>query len=118
LRNRGGIHEQTEIQAPDHSGTKKTAPFHHSGQRGGAPSASFFPGRSLLSYHRMQNELARLAARNQALEKRNRELAAEIERLKTDDAYLEEVARKKYGLLRDDEEVFDFSHRNGKRGKK
>jgi len=72
----------------------------------------FFPGRSLLSYHRMQNELARLAERNQALEKRNQELAAEIERLKTDDAYLEEVARKKYGLLRDNEEVYDFSRRS------
>jgi len=78
----------------------------------------FFPGRSLLSYHRMQNELARLQQRNQILEKRNRELAAEIERLKTDDAYLEEVARKKYGLLRDNEEVFDFSRRNAKRKKK
>ncbi len=78
----------------------------------------FFPGRSLLSYHRMQNELAQLLERNQALEKRNRELAAEIERLKTDDAYLEEVARKKYGLLRDNEEVFDFSRRNAKQKKK
>jgi len=75
----------------------------------------FFPGRSLLSYHRMQNELARLVERNKSLEKRNRELAAEIERLKTDDAYLEEVARKKHGLLRDNEEVYDFTPRKEKK---
>jgi cell division protein FtsB len=68
----------------------------------------FFPGRSLMSYYRMQKQVAILSRQNALLEQRNRELAAEIKRLQTDDSYLEELARKKYGLLKDNETVYEF----------
>ncbi len=77
----------------------------------------FFPGRSFMSYHRMRKQVSSLAQQNRQLEQRNRELAAEIKRLQTDDAYLEELARKKYGLLKDNETVYEFKGRGTKKGK-
>lgn len=77
----------------------------------------FFPGRSFMSYHQIQKQVSSLSRKNRQLEQRNRELAAEIERLQTDDAYLEELARKKYGLLKDNETVYEFKRRGTKKGK-
>lgn len=68
----------------------------------------FVPGRSFLSYWNMQQRLSVLVKDNERLEQRNRELVAEINRLQTDEAYLEELARKKYGLLKDNETVYEF----------
>jgi len=45
---------------------------------------------------------------NKNLEQRNVQLRREIDRLQNDDAYLEELARKKYGLLKKNEMVFEF----------
>ena len=70
-----------------------------------------------MSYHRMRKQVSSLAQQNRQLEQRNRELAAEIKRLQTDDAYLEELARKKYGLLKDNETVYEFKGRGTKKGK-
>jgi cell division protein FtsB len=66
----------------------------------------FAPGRGLLPYQRMKKEIRALAEENKALQQRNVELASEIERLKHDDAYLEELARQKYGMLKKNEEVY------------
>ncbi len=74
----------------------------------------FLPGHSLMSYYRLRRQVSALTLQNQRLEKRNRELATEIERLRTDDAYLEELARKKYGLLKDNETVYEFKTRKKK----
>ena len=68
----------------------------------------FIPGRSIMSYRNMQQQVSNLSRDNEHLEKRNRELAVEIERLQTDEAYLEELARKKYGLLKEHETVYEF----------
>jgi cell division protein FtsB len=75
----------------------------------------FFPGRSLMSYYRMQKKVSALTDQNARLEQRNRELTAEIKRLQTDDAYLEKLARKKYGLLKDNETVYEFKSSKKKR---
>lgn len=69
----------------------------------------FAPGGGYLQYRRLQKEIDTLARENMALEKQNGRLRQEINRLQQDEAYLEELARKKYGLLRKNEEVFDFS---------
>ena len=76
----------------------------------------FSPGRSLMSYYRMQKKVSSLARQNARLEERNRELTKEIKRLQTDDAYLEKLARKKYGLLKDNETVYEF--KSGRKKKK
>ncbi len=69
----------------------------------------FAPGRSLMSYRSMQKQVAVMTSEIEHLEQRNQELTAEIKRLKTDDAYLEELARKKFGMLKENETVYEFS---------
>ena len=60
----------------------------------------FAPGRGLLSHRKLKNEVQALVRDNRTLQQRNVELAEEIERLKNDEAYLEQLAREKYGLLK------------------
>ncbi len=57
----------------------------------------------------MQKQVAVMTSEIEHLEQRNQELTAEIKRLKTDDAYLEELARKKFGMLKENETVYEFS---------
>ncbi|WP_456388669.1 FtsB family cell division protein [Desulfolithobacter sp.] len=78
----------------------------------------FAPGGGYLQYRRLQKELDTLARENMALEEQNDRLRREIKRLQRDEAYLEELARKKYGLLRKNEEVFDFGSPTPSKGKK
>ncbi len=68
----------------------------------------FAPGWGLVHYNRLQNRVETLARENRTLEERNAELRKEIERLQNDDSYLEEVARKKYGLLKENETVYKY----------
>mgnify|MGYP000415504532 CR=1 FL=1 len=68
----------------------------------------FAPNRGLIQYHRLQKQVDTLARENKVLAERNDELHLEIERLRTDDAYLEELARQKYDLLRENETVYEF----------
>jgi len=37
-------------------------------------------------------------------------LESEIERLKTDSLYIEEIAREEYGMIKEGEEVFQITH--------
>lgn len=68
----------------------------------------FAPGRGLIDYFRLRSEVNALSEENRRLEARNIELSEDIRRLRSDDRYLEEVARKKHGLLKKDETVFEF----------
>ena len=47
-------------------------------------------------------------AENEALQKQNQKLSVEIKRLQQDEKYIEETARKKYGLLKKNEMVYEF----------
>lgn len=67
----------------------------------------FAPNWGLLHYRRLQSEIDSLATENKSLEERNAELQKEIDRLQNDDAYLEELARQKYGLLKENETVYE-----------
>ncbi len=68
----------------------------------------FAPGRGLLHYLQLQKEIAALTEENTQLASKNTELSEDIKRLRSDDKYLEEVARKKHGLLKKNETVFEF----------
>jgi cell division protein FtsB len=68
----------------------------------------FAPGRGLVQYLQLKKEMATLAEENNRLEAKNAELTEDIKRLRSDDKYLEEVARKKHGLLKKNETVFEF----------
>lgn len=69
----------------------------------------FAPGCGLLSYLKLRQEIVKLTEENRRLEERNVELTEEIHRLRTDEQFLEKVARQKHGLLKKDETVFDFA---------
>lgn len=68
----------------------------------------FAPERGLFHYLQLKKQITALTEENSRLEARNTELTEDINRLRSDDKYLEEVARKKHGLLRKDETVFEF----------
>jgi len=68
----------------------------------------FAPGRGLFPYRSLKKEVQTLNQENRTLKQNNVELAQEIERLKNDEAYLEQLARDKYGLLKKNEEVYDL----------
>ncbi len=74
----------------------------------------FAPGSGYLYYRNSQKELATIQQKNAELEQNNAILRQEIERLKTDEAYIEKVAREKHGLLKKDERVYEFDRPSGK----
>jgi cell division protein FtsB len=69
----------------------------------------FSPGAGLVSLIGHRGDLKQLEQRITELEKENNSLQAEIDGLQNDSEYLEEVARKEYGLLKKNERVYDFS---------
>lgn len=62
-----------------------------------------------LKYYQATNELETVKAQNQRLTKDNVNLRKEIIKIRTDPAYLEEVARKEFGLLKKNEVVYEFN---------
>lgn len=66
------------------------------------------PGSGFFHYLKLQREIASLTDENRQLEAKNIELSEDIKRLRSDEAYIEEVARKKHGLLKKNETVFEF----------
>ncbi|MGW8194287.1 MAG: FtsB family cell division protein [Desulforhopalus sp.] len=70
---------------------------------------SFAPGSGLFTYLAKRSELKELRQQTARIERQNVHLQEEIDRLHNDKEYLEKIARKEYGLLRKNEQVFDFS---------
>ncbi len=69
----------------------------------------FAPDMGVYSVMRERSRLQKLQSEIDDLKKQNSHLVQKIERIQTDEVYLEQVAREKYDLLREDEVVFDFS---------
>lgn len=72
----------------------------------------FLPERGLYFQRKQSQRVAAADAEREALVKKNEALWEEINRLKSDERYLEEVARQQHGLLKKDERVFEFSSRD------
>ena len=68
----------------------------------------FAPNRGILDLNRSQKEIERLQIENRKLLEENTALQEEINRLQNDPAYLEEKARKEYGLLKENEVLYIF----------
>ncbi len=77
----------------------------------------FSPGTGLISFRGHRSNLQQLKQEITELEKENHDLQAEIDGLQNDPEYLEEIARKEYGLLRKNERVYDFSNSSSKKKK-
>ncbi len=69
----------------------------------------FSPGSGLLAIWAEKKQAQGLEAETANLLRDNSELQAEIEKMKSDPAHLEEVARRDFGLLKPNERVYDFS---------
>ena len=69
----------------------------------------FAPHIGILAYLQKQSRFRSLEEKTFQLEKSNASLSTEIERLKNDPAYLEDVARREQGLLKKNEYIYDFS---------
>jgi cell division protein FtsB len=78
----------------------------------------FMPGKGLYFQRQQKLRVAAINAEKEELVKKNEALRQEIQRLKTDERYLEEVARDQRGLLKKDEQVFDFSRKEQKKTQK
>ena len=69
----------------------------------------FAPGTGVYSLLKLRNKTDRLESQTEELVKSNERLRAEIERVKNDPVYLEQIAREKYGMIKKNEQLFDFS---------
>lgn len=67
-----------------------------------------FSDKGFLQHKQMRKELQTIQAENQQLKKENEELKAKIEKIQNDPAFLEEVARRDFNLLKKNEVVFEF----------
>ena len=74
----------------------------------------FAPGRGMYHLHQRSKYLAELEVGNEDLVQQNSDISIDIERLQSDDEFLEQVAREKHGMLKDNETVFDFSKKKKK----
>lgn len=69
----------------------------------------FAPRSGVWALLQQHSRLAALERKTSALERDNRELEKEINRLRHNPDYLEEVARREHGLLKKNEYIYDFS---------
>jgi cell division protein FtsB len=75
-----------------------------------------FGRHGLLELNKMQKENERSLALIRELKQKNKLLAAEIRRLREDRQYLESVARKELGLVKDSEIIYRFKRDGNGRG--
>jgi len=68
----------------------------------------FFGEDGIFAYIRLKKEIKDNVARMRVIEEENLKMKRELERVKNDKEYLEEIVRKKYGLIREGEKVYRF----------
>ncbi|MBW2465765.1 MAG: septum formation initiator family protein [Deltaproteobacteria bacterium] len=68
----------------------------------------FAPNRGVFDLMKNRKKLENLQAENRRLKEENKTLQEEINRLQNDPAYLEEKARKEYGMLKKNEVLYIF----------
>jgi cell division protein FtsB len=69
----------------------------------------FLPGSGIITLISKRSELKKAQEETAQIEQQIDELQNVIDRLHNDPAYLEDIARKEYGLLKKNEEIYDFS---------
>lgn len=69
----------------------------------------FAPGNGLFSIFSRKKELQVMQIETTNLARENIKLQEEVDKMKNDSSYLEEVARRDFGLLKPTERVYDFA---------
>ncbi len=72
-----------------------------------------FGENSLTDLYKLKMEKDNLSKKNDALKKENLSLYREIERLKNDPSYVEDVARKELGVIGKDEMIIKVKKKKG-----
>lgn len=72
-----------------------------------------FGERGFIHLYQMEKERRASVEKILLLENENHELLEEINRLRTDNEYIESVARRELGLLKDGEILYRFSREDG-----
>jgi cell division protein FtsB len=68
----------------------------------------FFGEKGILHRLRLEKELMRIKEMNAQLRDENQKLAKEVQRLRTEKEYIEEIARKELGLIKGGEILYQF----------
>jgi cell division protein FtsB len=69
---------------------------------------TFFGEKGIFHLFRLQKELARINEINLKLDEENQNLREEVKRLKSDKRYIEEIARKELGMVKENEIIYQF----------
>jgi len=79
---------------------------------------TFFGDKGILHLFRLQKELARIKEMNTKMEEENRKLREEVRRLQHEKRYIEEIARKELGMVKEGEIIYQFDSPNDKKNSK
>jgi len=80
-------------------------------------SFTFFGEKGIVHLLRLQKEVARIRERNVKLEEENEKLKEEVRRLGSDKRYIEEIARRELGMVKEGEIIYQFDTPNDKKEK-
>ncbi len=75
---------------------------------------TFFGEKGIFSLLRNQKEVAGIKEKNVKLEEENQKLREEVKRLQTDRRYIEEIARKELGMVKEGEIIYQFDDKKTK----
>jgi cell division protein FtsB len=76
---------------------------------------TFFGDKGILHLLRLKKELVRIKEINLKIEEENRKLKEEVRRLKYEKRYIEEIARKELGMVKEGEIIYQFDEEKGDR---
>jgi cell division protein FtsB len=78
---------------------------------------TFFGDKGIVHLLRLQKELVRVKDANVKMEEENRKLREEVKRLQYEKRYIEEIARKELGMVKEGEVIYQFESPNDKNKK-
>jgi len=76
---------------------------------------TFFGEKGVLHLLGLRKEVVRIKERNIKLEEENQKLREEVKRLQKDKRYIEEIARKELGMVKEGEIIYQFDFPNDKK---
>jgi len=75
---------------------------------------TFFGDKGIMHLLRLQKEWGRIKEANVKIEEENRKLREEVKRLQYEKRYIEEIARKELGMVKEGEVIYQFESPNEK----
>jgi len=78
---------------------------------------TFFGDKGIMHLLRLQEEWGRIKEANVKVEDENRKLREEVKRLQYEKRYIEEIARKELGMVKEGEVIYQFDFPDDKKRK-